>query len=81
MDKCSVNNHECSGEVHKYYYRLSEAEEIILENKAFNLGKTHYRGYKVFDMFCDVHKKGEIYIQKPMRPSLPYQGIARRALK
>jgi len=81
MEKCSINNSECSGEVHAYEYRLGTAEEIALEDEEYNLGKIYSKGIMFGASFCETHKKGEILIKKPMRPSLPYQGIARSALR
>ncbi len=81
-NKCSCASPECFGEIKHYQYRWGSPEEISAEDEAYKSGKSPYPpGLWTFNDFCEFHKKGEIYIQKPMRPSLPYQGIARRVLK
>jgi hypothetical protein len=83
MEKqCSCESPDCFGEIKSYQYRWGSAEEISAEDEAYRSGKSPYPlGGWFLNDFCEFHKKGEIFIKKPMRPSLPYQGIARRILK
>lgn len=66
MSKCFYHSEYCAGEVFVYEFAIGKEEK----EKRLNI-------MGCFPL-CETHKRGELYVHKPMRPSLPYQGIPRR---